>query len=101
MKNSKVGRCVSAKLQLRGGGGGQKDQEWGKNDEKTGCEQILHPNFSLNLKKIPLSEFFHVFRIFKFHRRSTQKYSQAICIFSREGTIIDHMTKIWKKHISV
>ena len=34
MKNSKVGRCVSAKLQLMGGGGGQKDQEWGKNDKK-------------------------------------------------------------------
>ena len=66
-----------------GGGGGQKDQEWGKNDKKTGCEQIFYPNFSLNLKKDSIKRVLSCFRIFKFHRRSTQEYSQAICIFSR------------------
>ena len=65
-----------------GGGGGKKTKNRVKMT-KTGCEQIFYPNFSLNLKKNPFGEFFHVFRIFKFHRRSTQKYSQAICIFSR------------------
>ena len=67
-------------MQLRGRGKNTKNGV--KMTKKTGCEQIFNPNFSLNFKKkIPLSEFFHVFRIFKFHRRSTQKYSQAICIF--------------------
>ena len=48
MKNSKVGRCVSAKLQLRGGGG---DQEWGKNDPKNGLGTDISSKLFTKLKK--------------------------------------------------
>ena len=30
----------------------------------------------------PINDFFNIFRIFKFHRKSPQKYSQANCISS-------------------
>ena len=81
MKNSKVGRCVSAKCNW--GGGGKKTKNGVKMTKKTGCEQIFYPNFSLNLKKDSIKRVLSCFRILKFHRRSTQEYSQAICIFSR------------------
>ena len=49
----------------------------------------------------PMNDFFNIFRIFKFHRKSPQKKIAGKLIAFFRGPNIDHMKKYEKRHISV